>query len=92
MYSVPTIRPITELKNTSTISELCHQTNKPIFITKNGYSDMVIMSASAYERHMLKLEVYEKLAEAEVELDAGVQTVNHKDVMARQRAKLNGKI
>ena len=41
---MPRIIPIKELKNTSEISDLCHKTNEPIYVTKNGYGDMVIMS------------------------------------------------
>lgn len=46
---MPQIRPITELRNTTEISELCHAKNEPIFITKNGYGDLVIMSMETYE-------------------------------------------
>ena len=40
---MPKIIPITDLRNTTKISELCHAKNEPVFITKNGYSDLVIM-------------------------------------------------
>lgn len=46
---MPQIRPITDLRNTTEISELCHAKNEPIFITKNGYGDLVIMSMETYE-------------------------------------------
>lgn len=46
---MPIIIPITDLRNTTKISELCHGKNEPVFITKNGYSDLVIMSMEAYE-------------------------------------------
>ena len=46
---MPKIIPITDLRNTTKISELCHAKNEPVFITKNGYSDLVIMSMEAYE-------------------------------------------
>ena len=46
---MPQIKPITELRNTTEISELCHAKNEPIFITKNGYGDLVIMSMETYE-------------------------------------------
>ena len=46
---MPQIRPITDLRNTNEISELCHARKEPIFITKNGYGDLVIMSIEAYE-------------------------------------------
>ena len=47
---MPTIMPIRDLRNTSEISELAHRKQEPIFITKNGYSDLVVMSAELYER------------------------------------------
>lgn len=43
------IIPITDLRNTTEISKLCNKEDKPVFITKNGYSDLVIMSLKAYE-------------------------------------------
>ena len=50
---MPIIIPITDLRNTTKISELCHGKNEPVFITKNGYSDLVIMSMEAYEACLL---------------------------------------
>ncbi|MDD3384048.1 MAG: type II toxin-antitoxin system Phd/YefM family antitoxin [Bacilli bacterium] len=44
------IIPIRDLKDTSSISKLCKKSDEPIFITKNGYGDMVIMSLSLYEK------------------------------------------
>ena len=41
---MPEIIPIRDLKNTNAISQRCHETAEPIFVTKNGYGDMVIMS------------------------------------------------
>ena len=55
---MPQIIPIKELKNTSEISELCHKANEPIYITKNGYGDMVIMSMEIYEKTMRQLTMY----------------------------------
>ena len=45
---MPQIIPIKDLKNTSEISDMCHKTDEPIYITKNGYGDMVIMSMEIY--------------------------------------------
>ena len=42
------VRPITDLRNTNEISNQCHESNEPIFITKNGYDDLVIMSNETY--------------------------------------------
>ncbi len=46
---MPKIKPIKDLRNTIDISKECHESNEPIFITKNGYQDMVIMSDEYYE-------------------------------------------
>ena len=59
---MPQIIPIKELKNTSEISDLCHKTDEPIFVTKNGYGDMVIMSIEKYESTLKKLEMYQDIA------------------------------
>ncbi len=64
------ILPIKDLRNTSEISELCHKENEPVFITKNGYGDMVVMSMEAYERLMLKSEIYDKISLAEKQIEA----------------------
>lgn len=68
---MPEIIPIRDLKDTSKISELCKNRSAPIFITKNGYGDMVIMSMDFYEEKMAKLEIYEKIIAAEKELACG---------------------
>ena len=57
---MPVIIPIRDLKNTNVISQRCHETQEPIFVTKNGYGDMVIMSMEAYERQQVMNEVYAK--------------------------------
>jgi hypothetical protein len=43
-WPLPQIIPIKDLKKTSELSEMCRQSKEPVFITKNGYGDMVIMS------------------------------------------------
>lgn len=68
---MPQIIPIRDLKNTSEISELCHSVGEPVFVTKNGYGDMVVMSMEVYEARMRMLDVYAKLAEAEEQVKAG---------------------
>lgn len=68
---MPTILPIRDLKNTAKISALCKNTDAPVFITKNGYGDMVVMSMSHYERSLARLEVFDRLDEAERQLAAG---------------------
>ena len=68
---MPQIVPIKELKNTNRISQMCHESQEPIYVTKNGYGDMVIMSMEAYERQMVLTEVEAKLAAAEEQVASG---------------------
>ena len=69
---MPTIRPISDLRNkTHEISEICHTSGEPVFITKNGEDDLVVMSVAAYEREQARLELYSLLDEAESDVRAG---------------------
>lgn len=68
---MPQIIPIRDLKNTTEISNLCHASGEPIFVTKNGYGDLVVMSMETYEERMRILDVYAKLAVAEDEVSNG---------------------
>ena len=85
---MPRIIPIRDLKNTGEISKLCHELNEPIYITKNGYGDMVIMSISMFEEKMFMQEVYNKLAESEADVVAG-RTKDAKESLKRIREKYN---
>ena len=68
---MPVIRPISDLRNSSNeISEFCRSSREPVFITKNGVGDMVVLSIEMYERQQAKLELYAKLAEAEAAIYA----------------------
>ena len=68
---MPRIIPIRDLKNTTHISQMCKESKEPIFITKNGYGDMVVMSLEAYEEKMMLLDVEAKLAQCAEEFRAG---------------------
>ncbi len=68
---MPKIIPIKELKNTAEISEMCHVAKEPIFITKNGYGDMVIMSVELYENTMKRMNMYYELELAERQIESG---------------------
>jgi PHD/YefM family antitoxin component YafN of YafNO toxin-antitoxin module len=65
------IIPIRDLKNTGEISQMCKESDEPIYITKNGYGDMVIMSMEVYKEKMFMLDVYDKLMTAEEEIKNG---------------------
>ncbi len=68
---MPQIIPIRELKNTNSVAELCRNTNAPIFVTKNGYGEMVIMSMETYEEMFGRLELYKELAISESQFSEG---------------------
>ena len=68
---MPQIIPIKDLKNTSEISELCHKVDEPIYVTKNGYGDMVIMSMEIYEHTMRQIQFYHELEVSEQNITEG---------------------
>lgn len=81
------IVPIRDLKDTSAISELCKNANEPIFITKNGYGDMVLMSMEVYNRTFAEIQLYKALKEAENELDRGAPVAPAGAFMAEMKTK-----
>lgn len=68
---MPKIIPIRDLRDTGRLSELCSESREPIFITKNGYGDMVIMSMEVYERSLARLEMREKILAGKEQANAG---------------------
>lgn len=68
---MPQIIPIKDLKNTSEISEMCHKADEPIYITKNGYGDMVIMSMEIFENTMSRLSMYQDIEISEAQITSG---------------------
>lgn len=81
------IRPIKDLKNTAEISEDCYKSKEPIYITKNGYAHLVVMSMETYEEKLAKADLYEKLLEAENQIKYGVQLLDGEDVFKSLRDK-----
>lgn len=88
---MPQIRPITDLRNTNEISEICHKSKEPIFITKNGYGDLVVMSIDTYERQLALVDVYKKLAEAENQIEQNVPLLDGEKVFKELRSKYGRK-
>ena len=68
---MPHIIPIKDLKNTAEISDMCHKTDEPIYVTKNGYGDMVIMSMESYESTMKQISVYRDIEISEKQIEVG---------------------
>ena len=87
-----TIRPVSDLRNNfAEISRIVHETAKPVFLTKNGYGDMVVLSMEAYENLQLESEVYFKLQEAEREAELTDKRYSSKEVLAAMRDAIGGK-
>ena len=84
---MPQIRPITDLRNTNEISELCHARKEPVFITKNGYGDLVVMSNEAYEALVETAAVDAAIAEAEAEYERDGQLHDAQEALASLRRK-----
>ena len=86
---MPIIKPISDLRNKSKgISKLAHEANEPIFITKNGEGDMVVMSLARYGEMQWKLDLYRKLALAQGQRAQGDRGRKLTDVMRDLRRKL----
>ena len=83
---MPQIIPIKDLKDTSSVSELCHTLNEPIFVTKNGYGDMVLMSMDYYEATRRRWEMYADLEISEEQITQG-KTKDAKEALQSVRAK-----
>ena len=87
------IRPVSDLRNNfADISRIVHETGEPVFLTKNGYGDMVVMSMEAYERKLFESEIYFKLKEAELEAKTIDKRYSHKEVFDELRAKLSDRM
>lgn len=84
---MPQIRPITDLRNTNEISDLCHAKNEPIFITKNGYGDLVVMSIETYEAMLDENELDREIAQAEAEYRLDSKLHDARKVLSTLRRK-----
>lgn len=87
---MPIVRPISDLRNKFTaISKECHENAEPVFLTKNGRGDMVVMSIEEYEKLQGRLELYAQLEEAEAESRNNTESISHADMMAKLHKRLN---
>lgn len=85
------IRPVSDLRNNfADISKTVHETAQPVFLTKNGYGDMVVLSMEAYENLQFESEVYFKLQEAEREAELTDVRYSSKDVLKAMREAIAG--
>ena len=92
MQLIPEIRPVSDLRNKfSDISRTVHEANTPVFLTKNGRGDMVVMSLEAYEQNLFESEIYLKLKEAEYQAASVKKRYTHDEVMTELRNTISGK-
>ncbi len=77
---MPQIIPIRDLKKTSELSQMCKTAKEPIYVTKNGYGEMVIMSMKMYEERMMFQDIHDKLSEAEEDIAAGRVVDGHESL------------
>lgn len=84
---MPQIRPITDLRNTNEISEICHSKNEPVFITKNGYGDLVVMSIEIYELLIEVNRTDDAISEAEFDYKNGARLINAREALNNLRRK-----
>jgi len=81
-----TIRPVSDLRNNfAEISKIVHETAQPVFLTKNGFGDMVVLSMEAFENMQFESEVYFKLQAAEKEAELTHTRYSSKDVLKAMR-------
>ena len=84
---MPQIRPITDLRNTTEISEICHAKKEPLFITKNGYGDLVVMSIEAYEELIESNKIDSAISEAEEEYARTGELLDAREALSSLRRK-----
>jgi prevent-host-death family protein len=86
---MPKIRPISDLRNNfSDISKDVHESGEPVFLTKNGYGDMVVMSIETFEKFKIESEIFFKLKEAEIESKATDKRYSHNEVFEELKARV----
>ena len=87
---MPLIMPIKELRNTTEISSIAHKEQEPIFITKNGYSDLVVMSCELYDKFARINRIDQAIFESEQEMQNGAEAVDADTVFAELEKKYFG--
>lgn len=86
------IRPVSDLRNNfADISKTVHETKKPVFLTKNGFGDMVVLSMEAFESLQLESEIYFKLLEAESTEDTAKRYTSE-EILKEVTKVINGKL
>ena len=90
---MPSISPISDLRSTANeISHICRQTREPVYITRNGTGDMVVISMEEYERQQALIDLYGKLAVAEQEIASGAEGEDFLTLAKGLRGRIHGNV
>ena len=84
---MPQIIPIRDLRNTNELSDKCHAKKEPIFVTKNGYGDLVVMSIETYDKMLERFEIDAAIAESEKEITDGAGLRDAREALSALRVK-----
>lgn len=87
---MPLILPIKDLRNTTEISNIAHKEQEPIFITKNGYSDLVVMSSELYDKFARINRIDQAIYESEQEMTNGAEAIDAEVVFAKLEERYFG--
>jgi len=69
---ITNIKPSTAIRHDyNSFSKLCHETQAPVVVTKNGEADLVVMSHEAYQKMMARQRLGQMLSEVDREIAAG---------------------
>ncbi|NYB72925.1 type II toxin-antitoxin system Phd/YefM family antitoxin [Sedimentibacter hydroxybenzoicus DSM 7310] len=87
------IKPSTALRNEyNDISSYCKEQDQPVYITKNGEGDLVVMSIDYYTRREEQLDLREKLLEALMKKISGEKTCDLAEVDERLKGLIDGNL
>jgi prevent-host-death family protein len=87
------IRPVSDLRNNfAEISKIVHETQEPVFLTKNGYGDMVVMSIEAFEARQFENQIFHKLKEAQMQAKTSKKRKSHEEIFSDLRSKVAERI
>lgn len=87
---MPVIMPIKDLRNTSEISDMAHRMQEPIFVTKNGYSDLVVMSSELYDKFARVTRIDQAIFESEKEMEEGGLSIDLDEAFEKLNKKYYG--